>query len=146
MKKETKKKNFISILFRAAKGFALTSPILIGVILCIGLFNTYVPARTLQKIFTGNVFSDTILGSILGSIIAGNPINSYLIGEKLLADGISLYAVSAFIISWVTVGIVQLPYEISMMGKKFALTRNFLNFILAIIIAIISSVILGAIS
>ena len=146
MKKETKRKNFLSTLFRAAKEFALNSPIFIGVILCIGLFNTFISTQTLQKIFTGNVFSDTILGSITGSIIAGNPINSYIIGKQLLSDGISLYAIISFLICWVTVGIIQLPYEISVMGKKFAFTRNLLSFLFAILIAIIGSTILGVIS
>ena len=146
MKKETKRKNFLSTLFRAAKEFALHLPIFIGVILCIGLFNTFIPARILQKIFTGNVFSDTILGSITGSVIAGNSINSYIIGKQLLFDGISLYAIISFLICWVTVGIIQLPYEISVMGKKFAFTRNLLSFLFAILIAIIGSTILGVIS
>jgi len=47
-------------------------------------------------------------------------------------------AITAFIISWVTVGIVQLPAESLMLGKKFAFTRNIVSFITAIIIAILT--------
>ncbi|HHE37962.1 MAG TPA: hypothetical protein ENL20_05245 [Candidatus Cloacimonetes bacterium] len=141
-----KKKNFVTTLFQTAKGVAMTLPILIGIILCLGLFKTFVSVETIHKIFSGNVIFDTLIGSVVGSITAGNPINSYIIGEQLLADGVSLYAIIAFLICWVTVGIVQLPYEISMLGKKFAFTRNFLSFIFSILIAGIGSVIIGVIS
>ena len=141
-----KKKNFVTTLFQTAKGVTVTLPILIGIILCLGLFKTFVSVETIHKIFSGNVIFDTLIGSVVGSITAGNPINSYIIGEQLLADGVSLYAIIAFLICWVTVGIVQLPYEISMLGKKFAFTRNFLSFIFSILIAGIGSVIIGVIS
>ena len=141
-----KKKSFLSTVLKTIKGFTLTLPIIIGVILCIGLFNTFVSVEIIHKIFSGNIIFDTFIGSVVGSITAGNPINSYIIGEQLLADGVSLYTIIAFLICWVTVGIVQLPYEISMLGKKFAYTRNLLSFIFAIIISALGSVIIGSIS
>jgi len=36
----------------------------------------------------------------------------------------------------VTVGVIQLPAEASILGKRFALTRNILSFIFAILVAI----------
>ena len=75
-------------------------------------------------------------GSTVGSISAGNPITSYIIGGELLKEGISLFAVTAFITAWVTVGIIQLPAEASILGKRFALARNILSFIFSIIVAI----------
>jgi hypothetical protein len=44
--------------------------------------------------------------------------------------------VTAFIAAWVTVGVIQLPAEAAILGKRFALTRNALSFIFAIIVAI----------
>ena len=87
-------------------------------------------------VFTGEPFRDTLIGSILGSILTGNPITSYIIGGELLKDGVSLSAVTAFIVAWVTVGMTQLPAEVLFLGKKFALTRNLLSFIFAIIVSI----------
>jgi len=83
---------------------------------------------------------DTFWGACFGSILAGNPINSYVIAGELLKYGISLFAITALIVTWVTVGLVQLPAEIAALGKKFALVRNALCFILAIPIAILTVV------
>ena len=86
---------------------------------------------------------DSFIGSALGSILAGHPITSYIIGGELLEQGISLIAVTAFLVTWVTVGLVQLPVESALLGKKFAITRNITAFLFAILVAIITAAILG---
>ena len=102
----------------------------------LGLFKIYITPELLSSVFTGNLFRDTVLGSVIGSISAGNPITSYIIGGELLKEGVSLSAATAFIVTWVTVGLVQLPAEASILGKRFALARNILSFILAIFVSI----------
>jgi len=74
--------------------------------------------------------------------LAGNPITSYVLGGEFFDAGISIMAVSAFIVTWVTVGIVQLPAEILLLGKKFALLRNLFSFLSAIVIGICTYLIL----
>ena len=91
-----------------------------------------------SHVFSGNPALDTIVGACLGSIFAGNPVNSYIIGRELLNYDVSLFAVTAFILAWVTVGIVQLPAEIAAFGKKFALLRNGFAFIMSILIALLT--------
>jgi hypothetical protein len=49
-----------------------------------------------------------------------------------------LVPITAFIITWSTVGIIMLPLESSFLGIKFAIYRNFINFIFAIIISILT--------
>lgn len=121
-------------------------PILIGVVLCIGLFNAFMPGEVLPSIFSGSVTLDTLRGAGFGSILAGNAINSYIIGTTLMNQGVSLFAVTAFILTWVTVGLIQLPAEIASLGLKFALVRNALCFILAIPVAILTVVLLNLIT
>ena len=123
---------------RSGNQFATLLPIFLGVVLLIGLFNTLVSKDFLASIFSGNVGMDTLWGACFGSILAGNPINSYVIGGEMLKHGLSLFAVTALIITWVTVGMVQLPAEIAALGRRFALLRNTLCFILSIPIAIIT--------
>ena len=130
----------------SANQFATLLPIIAGVVLLIGLFNAFVSQNFLASIFSGNPALDTLWGACFGSILAGNPINSYIIGGELLKLGVSLFAVTAIIITWVTVGLVQLPAEIAALGKRFALLRNGLCFILAIPIAILTVVILNLIA
>ncbi len=137
-----RKKNLTSSFLKAIKGFIKGLPIMLGVILCMGLFQVYISKQMLKNVFAGRVIQDTFLGSIIGSITAGNPINSYIIGKQLLDNGVSLFAVTSFIICWVSVGIIQLPYEVSVMGKSFALSRNLVSFILSFLIAIVTVLIL----
>ena len=120
-------------------------PILVGVVLLMGLFNAFVSKALVSFLFSGNKALDTFLGACLGSILAGNPINSYIIGGELLEFGVSLFAVTALIIAWVTVGLIQLPAEIAAMGRRFALVRNAVSFILSIAIAIITVAVLSLI-
>lgn len=137
MQQQTKNKNSFSSGFsKALKGFGTAVPTIIGVILLFGLFRVFVPQSWILSVFTGNLFRDTLYGALIGSISAGNPVNSYIIGGELLHDSVSLYAVTAFIVSWVTVGFIQLPAEASLLGKRFALTRNLLSLVLAFFVAI----------
>jgi len=108
-------------------------PMIVGVLLLINLIDPFLK-NVYSKIFTGNHLIDPILGAIGGSIAFGIPITSYIVGGELLEKGVSLLAVTAFILSWTTVGVMMLPIEIKFLGRNFALARNFLNFISSIII------------
>jgi uncharacterized membrane protein YraQ (UPF0718 family) len=120
--------------------FKMSLPVLIGVLLLISLIIYFLPKKYLNLLFTGNAIIDPVIGAVIGSILAGNPLTSYIIGGELLKHGMSLLAVTAFIVSWVTVGIVQLPAESVMLGKKFAIVRNCMSFIMAVIIAVLTSI------
>jgi uncharacterized membrane protein YraQ (UPF0718 family) len=61
----------------------------------------------------------------------------------MLQQGVSLIAVTAFLVAWVTVGFIQLPAESYLLGKRFAFLRNLTAFILAIVVAILTVTILG---
>jgi len=138
-------KSLVSAFSKALKSFLTALPVLTGVILLMGLFKTFVTQETITSIFSGDPLRDTLIGSALGSILTGNPITSYIIGGELLKNGVSLFAVTAFILAWVTVGITQLPAEAVFLGRRFALARNGLSFILAIVIAAATVLTLGAI-
>lgn len=112
-------------------------PILLGVLLLINLASPLLQAGY-SKLFTGNMLLDPLLGAAAGSISFGIPITSYIVGGELLKQGVSLVAVTAFIIAWTTVGVVMLPLEASMLGKRFAISRNLVNFIFSIVIATIT--------
>ena len=128
-----------SKLRKAASGLVnnlkMSLPVLVGVFLLFGLVSTAVPKEFFSKIFTGSKLLDPLIGALFGSVAAGNPLTSYVIGGELLDNGISLLAVLAFILSWVTVGTVQLPAESLMLGKRFALVRNGVSFVMAVLVA-----------
>jgi len=135
-KDEKKQKNIGFILYKSFKSFSASLPVLIGVVLLLGLFRANVSPQLISSIFSGEFFRDVLIGSLIGSISAGNPITSYIIGAELLNEGVSLFAVTAFIVAWVTVGIIQFPAEAAILGKKFALQRNLISFILSIFVSL----------
>ena len=130
-------------ILKSAKSMYSSLPVLLGVILLIGLISTIIPRSSYHIIFSKNILLDSIIGSGLGSVLAGNPITSYVLGGELLKQGVNLVAVTSFMVAWVTVGLVQLPAESILLGKKFAISRNVLSFIFSIFVAIITVFIVG---
>lgn len=107
-----------------------------GILLLINLINLFV-RDYYSEIFTGNLLLDPLVGALAGSFSFGMPITSYILGGELLSEGISLLAITSFILTWTTVGMVMLPLEMSFLGKRFALVRNGINFIFSILISIL---------
>lgn len=127
---------------KAAKAMGAAFPMIIGIIILISLFNTLIPTSSYKILFRGTIF-DPVVGAILGSVVAGNPVTSYLISGDLLKQGISLLAVTAFMVAWVTVGVIQLPAEIQFLCKKFAIIRNVSAFLLSLVVALLTVTLMG---
>jgi uncharacterized membrane protein YraQ (UPF0718 family) len=134
-----------SAFVKSANAFYVSLPTLFGIVLLIGLASVLIPPSFYSGVFRGNLIFDSIVGSAIGSILAGNPITSYVLGGEFLKEGVSLIAVTAFLVAWVTVGVVQLPAESVLLGKRFAIYRNVLSFVSAIVVAILTVLILEAI-
>jgi len=122
--------------FKAGQTLKTSLPIMVGILLLVNLINLFAKSYYLE-LFTGNLILDPLIGTLAGSFSFGIPITSYIVGGELLKEGISLIAITAFIISWSTVGIAMLPLEAKFLGKRFAFVRNILNFIFAIIISVL---------
>ena len=134
-------------LRKTVRGFLVSMlPMLLGVILLMGLFQVYVTEEMLASLFSGAPFTDMLIGLGTGSVAMGQPVASYIIGGELLNSGISLYAVAAFIIAWVTIGVVQLPLEIEVFGLRFTVMRNLLNLLFALFVAAATAWTAGALA
>ncbi len=112
-------------------------PIMIGILLLVNLLGPFLE-KNASNIFTGNLFFDPLIGALMGSISFGIPITSFIVGGELLSQGVSLVAVTAFVLAWSTVGVAMLPLEIVNLGRKFAITRNLICFVFAIVIAVLT--------
>lgn len=127
--------------FQTIGVFKTALPILVSVLLLINLLDPILQSRYSQW-FTGDYLGDTLIGAVAGSLSFGIPITSYIAGGELLVKGVSLLAVTAFIMSWSTVGLVMMPLEASFLGRKFTLIRNAVNFCFAILIAVCTDLLL----
>jgi len=136
-------KKILLALKKASKSILKAFPTIIGMILLISLVTQLFGQELYLKVFSNNMWIDPIIGSGIGSILAGNPLTSFVIAGELQTLGISLIAITAFLVSWVTVGFIQLPAETIHLGKKFTITRNVLAFISSIIVAIITTAVVS---
>ncbi|MHC3993545.1 permease [Thiomicrolovo sp. ZZH C-3] len=131
---------------KALRSLATMTPMLLAVIGLVGLFQAFVSPEMLRTLFSGAPLLDTLIGTVIGGISIGQPVISYIIGGELLGEGISLYAVTAFILAWVTLGIIQLPLEASLFGKRFTVIRNLLSFVFAMLIGFATALTLQGLS
>ena len=132
-----KEKNNIKEAFnKSLKGFLSMLPMLLAILLLLGIFDVYITKDILLSFFISNNFVDTITGTLLGGVLTGNPMISYILGGELTDAGVSLYAVTAFILSWVTIGLVQLPAEVEVFGLRFTFYRTLFTFITTILVSL----------
>jgi len=124
--------------FQTGRAFRKSLPILGGVLMLIALADTLIPKQAYRMIFTGNRVLDPLVGAAVGSVSGGNPITSYVIGGELRQQGVSMLAITAFLLAWVTVGMIQLPAEALMLGRRFAVVRSVVSFWTSIVIAILT--------
>lgn len=123
---------------KTIRTFINVLPIIVGILLLTSLVVTVFPEQISTGPFGNGDILDTLLGASIGSIAVGHPLISYLLGGELLDSGVGLIAVTALVVTWVTVGIVQLPAEALMLGTRFAVCRNIISFIAAIAIAFLT--------
>jgi len=131
-------KSYRRELKRAALAILSILPMMVAILGLVGLFQALVTPERLASLFRGNAVADTLIGTVAGMIAVGQPIVSYILGGELLKEGISLYAVTAFVLAWVTLGVVQLPLEAEMLGLRFTFWRNILAFCFTIILAVLT--------
>ena len=125
-------------LRKTIKTFINVVPIIVGMLLLTSLVITVFPEQISAGLFGNGDILDTLLGASIGSVAVGHPLASYLLGGELLGGGVGLIAVTALVVAWVTVGIVQLPAEALMLGTRFAVYRNIICFIATILIAFLT--------
>ena len=116
---------------------------LLAIIGLVGLFQALVTPQMLHSLFSGSPLQDSVVGTLIGGVSVGQPFLSYIVAGELLKEGISLYAVSAFILAWVSIGFMQLPMEWALFGRRFTLVRNLLSVVFALLIAFATTVTLS---
>jgi len=130
-------------LIIALKSFIKILPALLLVIVFIGLFMGFVPRDQISRIIGNQAgFWGIFIIALFGAISHIPSLISFPLGASLIESGASLTAVAAFITTLTMIGIITLPVEIKELGKKMALLRNGLSFLIAITIAFIMGAIL----
>ena len=127
----------------ALKGFIKMLPMVLIIILGIGLLLGLVSPSTISQ-FAGEQsgFWGVLIVGLLGAVLFIPALLSFPLAASLLDGGASISVVAAFITTLTMIGTVTLPLEIRELGKKMALLRNGMSFLIAILIAFIMGAIL----
>ena len=133
----------VQSLRMALSSFIKMLPMVFIIIIAIGLLLGFVPPDQISRFVgdqsgAGGVF----LIGVVGALMHIPALLSFPLASSILENGASITAVAAFITTLTMIGIITLPLEIKMLGKKMALLRNGISFVLAILIAFIIGMIL----
>lgn len=126
-------------LQKSAWTFINVLPIVVGMLLLTSLVLSLFPEQLYAGLFGNGDIIDSLLAAAVGSVALGHPLASYLLGGEMLKGGVGLTAVTALIVSWVTVGIIQIPAEAMILGTRFAVYRNLISFLAAIAISFLTT-------
>lgn len=106
-------------------------PIIIGILLLISILKNIWLFELLSNL--NDNFWNILFWDLIWSLAAWNPINSYILAWEIWDFENKIILISVFLISWVTVWFLQIPWEIYFLWKKFTILRNILSFIFSII-------------
>lgn len=138
-----KKEKAIASLKIAGISFIKILPMVFIIIIAIGLLLGFVPPEQISR-FIGEqsgIVGVLVVG-IVGAFMHIPALLSFPLAASILERGASVAAVAAFITTLTMIGMITLPLEINVLGKKIALLRNGISFVIAIIIALIMGAIL----
>lgn len=116
---------------------------IIGILFLIGLILTFIPSETIEDVLgKSNVFISTIISAVVGSITLIPAFVAFPLVGSFVDIGASIVPAVAFLTTLTMVGFVTFPLERQEFGIKFAVARNSLSFVFAIIIALVMGVLI----
>ena len=125
-------------LLAARQTLGRMAPLLLAIFALIGLFQQFVPPETIHAwLGADQHFWALINGGLVGAVAIGPPVAAFPIAGSFIASGAWPPAAAAFIVSWGSVGVVTLPFEAHVFGWRFALWRNLLTFLCALVIGLL---------
>jgi len=114
------------------------APLLLAIFALIGLFQEFIPPEMIHTwLGADNHLLSLLNGGLVGAVAIGPPVAAFPIAGSFIATGAWPPAAAAFIVSWVSVGVVSLPVEAHVFGWRFALLRNLITFIAALLIGLL---------
>jgi uncharacterized membrane protein YraQ (UPF0718 family) len=128
-----REKSISMIVFQAKTMLLVIPPIFI----LLGLLDVWVPRDTMMKYMgPGTGAKGGILAFLLGSFAAGPLYGAFPVAAVLMKKGASFSNIMVFIGAWSTTKIPMLLFEMSALGKRFALSRLAIDIVGIVMIAV----------
>jgi uncharacterized membrane protein YraQ (UPF0718 family) len=137
------RKKSVRALKVAGKSFFKILPMVLTIVVLVGLLLGFVPPEAIEGFFgdRSGILGVLIIGGA-GAILHIPSLISFPLAGSLMESGASVTSAAAFITTLTMIGTVYLPVEIKTLGKKFALLRNGLSFLIALAISLLMGLIL----
>ncbi|MCX6572285.1 MAG: permease [Candidatus Aminicenantes bacterium] len=114
----------IAVLFVSKDYLLEMISILPPVLILCGLFDAWVPRRTIEQLMgDASGIKGTSIAFLLGTVAMGPLYAAFPIGKSLLDKGASLYNVAVFLCVWASIKIPMILFEVKFLGAEFALLR-----------------------
>lgn len=111
---------------------------IVGILLLIGLMLAWIPPEMIEK-YVGDAsgFFAVILAAFFGTITLIPAFVAFPLIASLKDSGAGIMTLTAFLTTLTMVGFITFALEKKTFGFKFAIVRNLLSFIFALIIALV---------
>jgi uncharacterized membrane protein YraQ (UPF0718 family) len=140
---KSKEKTLLA-LKKAWKSFENILPQLLAILLIIGMVLSIVNAATISMLIgKESGWPGALALGLIGAITLIPGFVAFPLAASLLQNGAGYTQLAAFISTLMMVGIVTMPLEIRYFGKKAALLRNGMAFVLSFGIAAVIGAVLG---
>jgi len=118
-------------------------PMMVGILLVVALIMGFIDEQFISS-WLGSARNgwNIVIAALLGSVLMIPSLVGFPLAASLLLKGASLTAIATFITTLTMIGVVTLPLEIKEMGTRFALLRNGLSLIIAVVIGLLIGVLL----
>lgn len=131
-------------LMKAWNSFENILPQMLGLISLIGIVLAFLNPDVVGRILgSSSGYLGVLIAALVGSITLIPAFVAFPLAAMLLAKGAGYMQLSAFVSTLTMVGLITLPLETKFFGKKFAILRNSLAFVLAFFVAYIINLVVG---
>lgn len=107
-------------------------PILLVSFVLSGLLRVVIPDELISNLIGGSTNIRAIMiGTAAGMITPGGPFVSLPIALTLINSGAGIGPVVSYVTAWATIGLFRIPFEVSIVGPKFAAIKFVSSILLA---------------
>ena len=140
IKDKERTKKVLKKAFGMGKGLIMS---ILSIVFLIGLVLAILPPQEIAVFAQEqNMLLSTVVSAAFGTVTLIPAFIAFPLVGTLVDAGVSIVPSVAFLTTLTMVGVVTFPLEKKEFGTKFAITRNALSFIFAILIALVMGVII----
>ncbi len=131
-------------LKKAWKSFEYILPQLLYILIIISLALSLLSSETIQNLIgSRSGVWGTLTAALIGSITLIPGFVAFPLAAALLKSGAGYTQIAAFVSTLMMVGIITLPLEMKIFGKRASIVRNIAGFVFSLVVAFVMGTVLG---